>query len=236
MVGRMISVIVPSLNEEKYIEPTLKALRNQDYKGEYEIIVVDGGSKDKTVKIAKKYADKVIVVGKGIGKGRNEGAKVAKGDIFIFVDADTILLFNVLTEIKKSFRKKGVVGASCPVLPISAQVKDFMPYWIYNLFAKSTTKTDKSRLATICFACRKDVFEKVGGFREDDKIGEDFDLTEKLSKIGEIRFTEETLAMTSPRRLRHWGRLKGVGKYMGFYLTRLITGSSVEAEKYVPVR
>jgi len=232
----MISVIVPSLNEEKYIEPTLKALRNQNYKGEYETIVADGGSKDKTVKIAKKYADKVIVVGKGIGKGRNAGAKAAKGNIVVFVDADTILLFNALTEINKLFRRKGVVGASCPVVPISAQVKDFIPYWVYNLFAKYTTKTGKTRVATICFACRKDAFEKVGGFIEDDKIAEDFGLTEKLSKIGEIKFTEETLAMTSPRRLKHWGILKGVGKYMEFYLTYLITGSGANAEKYVPVR
>ena len=67
-----VSVIVPTLNEEKYLESCLKSIKNQDYQGEYEIIVSDGGSKDKTLKIAKKYADKVITCDKkGIAYGRN---------------------------------------------------------------------------------------------------------------------------------------------------------------------
>ncbi len=60
----MISVIVPTLNEEKYIEPTLKALKNQIYRRKFEVIVADSLSRDKTVEIAEKYADKVISVKK----------------------------------------------------------------------------------------------------------------------------------------------------------------------------
>jgi glycosyltransferase involved in cell wall biosynthesis len=56
-----VSVIIPTYNEENYIKNCILALRNQDYKGEYEIIVSDGNSKDNTVKIAKKFADKVVV-------------------------------------------------------------------------------------------------------------------------------------------------------------------------------
>ena len=91
-----ISIIIPTLNEEKYIENTLKALKNQDYNGKYEIIVADGMSKDRTVKIAQKYADKVIKVKKpGISAGRNAGAGIAKGGIFLFIDADTIVFPNL---------------------------------------------------------------------------------------------------------------------------------------------
>jgi glycosyltransferase involved in cell wall biosynthesis len=120
----LVSIIIPTLNEEKYIESTLKALKNQDYKGKYEMIVADGLSKDNTVKIAKKYVDKVVLVKeKGIAKGRNAGAKVAKGNILLFIDADTILLFNGLTELIEPFKRKNIVGVTCPIIPISQKQK-----------------------------------------------------------------------------------------------------------------
>ena len=124
-----VSVIIPTLNEEKYIEKTLKALKNQDFEGKFEIIVADGMSKDNTVKIAEKYADKVILVKKkGIAAGRNEGARVAKGDVLIFVDADTVLLPNTISELVKAFKDKKVVGAACPIIPLSAKIENFFFY------------------------------------------------------------------------------------------------------------
>lgn len=234
----MISVIIPTLNEEKYIEHTLKALQCQDYKGKYEIIVSDGGSKDSTVKIAKKYADKVIVLReKGISKGRNAGAKIAKGNIFLFVDADTVLLFNALSEIEKEFRKKNVVGVACPILPLSAHAKDFILYWSFNQFSKTTTKTKKAKIAGICFACRKSAFKKIGGYDESIEIGEDFDLSERLSKLGKFKFNEKTLALTSPRRIQQWGRAQSVKKYMKIYLNWFLKGKRVYTrETYEPIR
>jgi glycosyltransferase involved in cell wall biosynthesis len=89
-----------TLNEEKYIETTLLSIKNQDYKGKYEIIMVDSNSKDRTVKIARKYADKVIVTKRrGVSVGRNIGARLAKGEILLFVDAYTVLLPNVIREL-----------------------------------------------------------------------------------------------------------------------------------------
>ncbi|MEM4634093.1 MAG: glycosyltransferase family A protein, partial [Candidatus Anstonellaceae archaeon] len=74
------SFIVPALNEEEYIERTLRSIKNQKTSLKYELIVSDGKSKDKTMKIASKYADRLIVTSKkGIWIGRNEGAKAAKG-------------------------------------------------------------------------------------------------------------------------------------------------------------
>jgi 1,2-diacylglycerol 3-alpha-glucosyltransferase len=85
----LVSIIIPALNEEKYIEKTLKSVRRQTYP-KIEVIVVDNGSTDRTGEIAKKYANKVIVEEKrGIGIARNRGAKEAKGDILLFLDADT---------------------------------------------------------------------------------------------------------------------------------------------------
>ena len=231
-----VSVIIPSLNEEKYIENCLKALKAQDYKGKYEIIVADGMSKDNTVKIAKKYADKVIAVKKrGIAVGRNVGAKFAKGEILLFIDADTIASFNLITEIAKAF-KKDVVGVSCPVVPLSHNVSEFILFWFYNQFVKASLIAKKPQIAGMCCAYRKDVFEKVKGFNEKLKTLEDYDLSLRISKFGKIKFIESTFVLTSPRRIRAWGKTKAAIKYLKIYIRYLLTGKDANLKEYKPIR
>jgi glycosyltransferase involved in cell wall biosynthesis len=232
-----ISVIIPTYNEEKYIEHTLKAIKSQDYSGKYEIVVSDGTSKDGTVKIARKYADEVVEVKKrGISVGRNAGAKVASGDILLFVDADTVLLFNCLTEFAKTFKVKSVVGATCPIAPTSSRAVDFMLYWMANQFVKSSIKTGVPQLFGICCAYRQSAFESVGGFDEKLHTHEDIDLSQRMAKLGKIVFVESTLALTSPRRFEAWGRTKGAGKYVAYYLNYLLTGKGVGRNRYRAIR
>ena len=92
----MISIIIPAYNEEKYLPKLLECIKKQTYKG-YEIIVADAGSKDRTGQIAKKYGCKVVKGGMP-AVGRNNGAKVAKGNILLFLDADV--------QINRDFIKK----------------------------------------------------------------------------------------------------------------------------------
>jgi glycosyltransferase involved in cell wall biosynthesis len=233
----LVSLIIPTLNEEKYIESTLKALRSQDYKGKYEIIVADGMSKDNTVKIARKYADKVIPVkNKGIAEGRNAGAKEARGDILIFIDADTILIFNGLTELVKPFKKKDVVGAACPILPLSPKAKDFVIYWGFNLFMKRTIKAKRAQIPGICCAYRRKEFEKVSGFDENLDTLEDFNISKKIAKLGKIVFIETTLVLTSHRRIEKWGRIKSIKNYFKLLFNYEIRGKVMSAKEYKPVR
>ena len=82
----MLSIIVPTLNEEEYLPKLLESIKKQDFK-DYEIIVADAGSEDKTLEIAKKRGC-IITKGGSITVGRNNGAKVARGDIFLFLDSD----------------------------------------------------------------------------------------------------------------------------------------------------
>ena len=84
-----ISIIIPTLNEEEYLPKLLESIQQQRFK-DMEIIVADAGSKDKTVQIAKTHGCKVTAGGLP-GKGRNEGAKVAKGDVLFFIDSDAFL-------------------------------------------------------------------------------------------------------------------------------------------------
>src|SRR3989344_4462300 len=99
----MISIIIPTFNEEKYLPKLLNCIKNQTYK-DYEIIIADANSKDKTKAIAKKYGCKTVRGGLP-AVGRNNGAKAAKGDILLFLDADSLIekdfLKNCLGDIQK---------------------------------------------------------------------------------------------------------------------------------------
>ncbi|MEM2084187.1 MAG: glycosyltransferase, partial [Nitrososphaerota archaeon] len=103
MSNSLVSIIITTKNEEKYIENCLKSLKNQTYKN-IEIILSDSCSIDKTVEIAKKYTNKIIIENTNIAAGRNLGAKIANGEIFVFIDADAILSTNWIKEIVKSFK------------------------------------------------------------------------------------------------------------------------------------
>jgi GT2 family glycosyltransferase len=232
----MISTIIPTLNEGKYLANTLRALKNQDIDEEYEIIVADGKSRDNTVKIAKKYADKVITVRKkGPSAGRNAGAKIAKGDLLLFLDADTIVIFNCLSEFAKSFRRKKVVAVSCPILPLSPNLRDIMMYWIYTNFAKISIKSKRAQIAGICCAYKRNAFKKLGGFDERMHTCEDLDLSSRASKIGKIIFNENTFALTSTRRVEAWGRTKAANRYLRYLLLYWL-GNPPDSNDYKPFR
>src|SRR5512133_1025773 len=102
-VTRMISVIVPAHNEEAYLGATLEALRRQNY-GWFEVIVVANGCTDRTVQIARGSCHRLIVLSrKCLGTARNLGARMARGEILLFLDADTILEPMALRRIAEDF-------------------------------------------------------------------------------------------------------------------------------------
>jgi len=232
-----ISVIIPTLNEEKYLEKTLLSIKAQTIKQPYEIIVSDGKSKDRTVEIAKKYADKIVICNKkGISVGRNLGAKYAEGEILVFVDADTILLPNTLEEVYKEVKKKNVALVSCPVAPSSYSPSFYFLYWFYNQFSKNSIKVGKPQIAGMFMATKKEIFNLVGGFDEKLKILEDFDFSERVSKFGKVKIVESALVLTSPRRIEKWGKAKGAAKYLAIYLAYLLTRRDVGWKIYKPIR
>src|SRR5262245_5381206 len=88
---RMISVIIPAHNEERYLGKTLEALNRQNY-GWFEVIVVANGCTDRTAEVARGNCQRLIVLSqKGLGMARNLGARMARGDLLVFLDADTAL-------------------------------------------------------------------------------------------------------------------------------------------------
>src|SRR3989344_1887256 len=106
----MISIIIPAYNEEKYLERTLQSIHEQT-SDDYETIVVANGCTDNTEKIAQRYADRTFSINKpNVSLARNIGASHAKGDILLFLDADTQLARNAVTEIQNQFSKKDAIA------------------------------------------------------------------------------------------------------------------------------
>jgi len=233
MAKPRISAIIPTLNEEKNIGRALKALKNQNYEEEYEIIVADGGSEDKTIDIAKAYADDIIIVKeKGIAIGRNAGAKAAKGEILFFVDGDTFLLPDVFEGVDSAFDNGEIVGVAPRVLPTDSSFKNIFPYWFFYRFSKISTIVGRPMLGGMCVAYRKDIFDKVGGFDERLKSGEDLDLSFRMARFGKFRLLDDVYAYTSTRRLDSWGRARYIYKYLKAYLL----GKVLDKGEYEAVR
>ena len=107
----MISVIIPMYNGESTIEKCLKALKQQSFNGKFEVIVVDDGSTDNGANLAEKLGVKVIrQKNKGPASARNNGAKIATGDIIVFTDSDCVPSESWLAEMAEPLKDKGITG------------------------------------------------------------------------------------------------------------------------------
>jgi len=197
----MLSIITPTLNEEKYLPLLLESIKKQNFK-DYEIIIADAGSKDTTLDIAKKYNCKIIPGGLP-AKGRNEGVKSAKGDILFFLDADTILPEDFLTKALREFNEREMELASFCLVPLP---KNKMSLFFMNIFYNQPIILFEYALphAATGILVRKNLFDKLGGFDEDVKLAEDHYLARRAqevfgAKLGIIKSTE---IFVSDRRFR----------------------------------
>jgi len=211
----MISIIIPTLNEEKYLPKLLKSIKKQNF-NDYEIIVADANSIDKTVEVAKSFACKITKGGLP-AIGRNQGAKIAKGDIFLFIDADSALPDDFLDSLLKEFKKRNLDIASFP-LYVKGNRFDKFAYWIYNFWTKISAKflphTTNSLLV------KKEIHQKINGFDEEIKIGEDHDYVKRAAKYGKFAFIKTKPILASDRRFKKDGRFKTYLKYIlaGIYM------------------
>ena len=201
------SVIIPALNEEKYIKYALVGLAKQTNK-DFETIVVDGGSKDKTREIAEKYARVIIDTKKpGAARARNTGAKAANGSYLLFIDADTKPSPNLLSIYEKIFNDKRVVAATGPVAPLEkSDIRMRIGYKIAAVyFIKLMLLFKRPSINGMNFAIRKSTFDKIGGFNEDYITYEDWDLSRRAAALGKIVFSNKAVVYSSTRRVKAWG-------------------------------
>ena len=222
-----ISVVIPTLNEGKYLETTLFHIRQQK---PFEIIVADSNSTDGTVKIAKKYGAKVVSARRGAASfGRNAGGKAARGDVILFLDADSIIFPNLFKTIEKDFKSKKVVGWTCTVYGFTPSWKEQIIYNMSNnLVDFLTTYAKKPHAPGIVIAVTRQIFDKTGGFDEKLKVMEDHDFASRVGKHGMFKFSKETCVYTSTRRMEKWGGLGLIKKYSKIYLKYFINKKNFE--------
>jgi glycosyltransferase involved in cell wall biosynthesis len=232
-----ISVIIPTLNEEKYLPRCLKSLVNQTTDRSLEILVIDGGSRDKTVQVARKYADQVLMNPQApVGAARNLGARVANGNILAFIDADTIANPQWLSTINTAFqREPRAVGLTGPTLPYDGRLSDSITYRLWTIYLQRILLyLEMPHVIGFNCAYRRAPFLSVGGFDEDSVMSEDIKLAHKIRRYGKIKFEKDMSALTSARRFRKYGHLYLGGLYiLNGFSTLLLDRSH---SNYPPVR
>lgn len=218
-----ISVVVPAYNEEDYLSQNLASLVSQSFK-DFELIVVDNASSDKTGEIAKAYSAKVIFCSKkGVGAARQAGFMKAKGEIIATTDADNILPKNWLSTINKAFQKDKALVAYGGLFrlysgPFSARIA--VKYLAYPVFQLDRLLSGKWSLIAQNMAVRRKAFQKVGGFKEVN-IAEDADLAQRLSEVGKVRLDRDFVVHASGRRVRH-GLWYGAWSYAPNGISRML--------------
>lgn len=194
----MISIIIPAYNEENIIVKTLRHLNTLKEKAVFEIIVSDGGSTDNTVEAAKPYAI-IINSPKGKAKQMNHAAKHAKGEILFFVHADMIVPPGALTAIKDKIAGGCDSGGFSNVFEThNKKIKLIGKLFHLRLTNKSQAE-HKLFYGDNGIFVRKEVFEKVGGFKE-IPIMEDYDFSKRMLASYKVCLISEPKLIVDARR------------------------------------
>jgi rSAM/selenodomain-associated transferase 2 len=195
----LISVVIPTLNEEVNLPVTLRQLATHP---EVELIVVDGGSTDRTVEIARQFTPFVFVSQPGRALQMNMGARHATGDILLFLHADTFLLPGALEEVQRRIIRDAAVGGAFD-LQIDSRSR------LCKFVAKVSSR--RARLFRLPYGDQgifvwRQTFDSIGGFPE-IPIMEDVGFARKLRRAGRLAFVPAGL-VTSGRRWEANGTLK----------------------------
>lgn len=229
----MLTIILPTLNEERVLRTTLERLRALTTIP-FEVVVSDGNSCDATREIAQEFADHVIVyqgeARQTIANARNLGARVAKGDFLLFIDADIELpnIDRFLNEALAAFAADPeLVAATVPVSVLKEQetIRDQLLFGVVNLVHQLNNNLLGTGSASGEFQLiRRTAFEQVGGFNDDLVAYEDWDLFDRLGRIGKTRFLTKRRAFHTGRRAHKVGHarllLTWIGNALWFKLFR----------------
>lgn len=214
------SFIIPVLNEEKLLPSLFKnieKIRNNETGYRTEIIIADGGSTDNSVAIAREYADQVIDVSKeeinNIASGRNAGALSSSGDILVFCNADIIFdeTGGLLNKIVQKFEGEPeliAMAAWVETFPGEEKLIDRLFHTFYNHYFRLLNLLGVGMGRGECIVVKRETFFNAGGFDDSLPAGEDFDLFNKLIRLGKVKYTRSIKVYESPRRFREYGYLK----------------------------
>jgi len=196
---QLISFIIPAYNEERLLGATLDALHHAARAtGEpYELVVADDASTDQTSNVARSHGARVVRVShRQIAATRNSGAREAKGELFVFVDADTIVSESIVRSALQAWRGGAVGGGA------AARFDGAVPLYARMLLPVLVRLFRTAGLAAGCFLfCSRRAFLAVGGFDETFFGGEEVIMSRALKRRGRFVILRDAVT-TSGRKLR----------------------------------
>ena len=226
---RLISIIIPAHNEEGYLGPTLDALQRQTYPW-FEAIVVANGCTDDTVEVAKGRCHQLLVLSqKSLGVARNLGARMAKGELLLFLDADTTLDPMALRTVAEDF-SKDVAAGTLKGRPDAEHFGYRLIYWLKNSVHRFSLHSGSSGV----IICWKDHFMRTGGFDEGLEVRENSELMKRLKRLGTYKYLGDATATTSMRRYEQFGCWRIVWLWIKLWVQSLF--GDLHQRRYETVR
>ena len=225
-----VSVVVPARNEERFLGRCLNSLTQQDYDGNYEIIVVDNASTDHTYDVASSFGVKVVTEESiGTGWARQRGVMEARGGIVSFIDADTVAPAHWLrTQVHHLTCDSKIAGVTGPYAffdvsdtwRIASHIMNFIFIILDNFFRVVTRKG--STIWGANFAVKRQALLEVGGFNTSIRFwGDDFELSLRVRSKGRVKLIPSLFVFTSVRRIREHGILCTYWNYIINYFSVL---------------
>jgi glycosyltransferase A (GT-A) superfamily protein (DUF2064 family) len=222
-----LSIIIPTLEEEENLEKTIQSLRAQR-SPRTEIIVVDGGSVDRTLEIANQYADRVVCVrNPGRQRQENVGSQGAKGTVLLFLHADTKPSPNLLSGIQEAMLDPIVLGGGAHL----AYFPERLRYRVLCALREAVSRLLSIQGMGSSFFVRRDIFDRIGGF--DERMNEEgVDMSKKLRQFGKVIILNEYIR-TSARRFETLGFMRTVFLWALTVALSYLGVRAVSIEKYV---
>lgn len=214
------SVVIPTLNEEKFLPSLLQSLVRQTKKS-FEVIVVDGKSKDKTVTIAKSYQEKILGLSVIVSKKaslplqRNLGARHSHGEWLVFIDADSVLSAYFIEEISAYIDRVKPKLFTTWFQPDVDNSNAAVYVLIANILLEWSIQFHRPLAPGPLTIVHRSAYDLVRGYDEEHAFQEDMDFSLRLYKAGmPLHILRETLCVLSLRRLRQQGAFKVLAQYV----------------------
>jgi len=217
-----VSVVIPTFNEEKQLPNLLQCIQRQSYRV-LEVIVADNESADRTPAICEDYGVELTRGGLP-GTGRNAGARRAKGDYLLFLDADTEFAPDFVSSLVAEVMERRLDAASCRCNPLSNDKLLKCIYGFANRYFWLTTRLGFPHSIGACLFVKKAAHDAIGGFDETIKVAEDQDYVRRLMRSGRYEFLFKPVIDTSVRRFAQEGYARLCLKWVWIDLHRAILG------------
>jgi glycosyltransferase involved in cell wall biosynthesis len=230
-----VSFIIPAFNEEKYIADCLAAIFKLQDLQEFEIIVADNNSMDKTKEVVASKFPRARIVNaekKGPAAARNAGAATASGEYLAFLDADCRVPRDWWGKVQKQFEKDPNIALlygpyryyEVTGLPgrMVYYLSNVIVFWLGEIFLRKLFGLGGGAFG---------VFDKVGGFDERFRFySEDSDLSRRVMKFGRVTFVPDTWVYSSNRRFQHVGTIKLWWIYVSSTASNMLFGKAVDQD------